>query len=97
MGVAPSKTELIDLFWRSVWTFLEVVGGIITGDFIMQAIDGGGGIQMARLPLYAGAGAVIAGIKTFASNKAGTGTATSKPSAPAGFLQPVASDHATPA
>lgn len=94
--MAPTKTEIIDLFWRSVWTFLEVFLGILSVDYIASIFDAGGGVELGRLPLYAAGGAVAAVVKTYASNKLGTGTATDK-AAPTVGLAPVASEVAKPA
>lgn len=93
MNIAPTRTELVDLLWRSVWTFLQVALGIIT----VTALMGDAQLEVWRIAFYSGGGAVISIVKTFASNKLGTGTATSQSSAPAGLPQPVASVHATPA
>lgn len=88
----PTTTELIDLFWRALWTALQAFsGGLVaigTGAVDITAIEAG---KIAAIA------AVAALIKTYASNKLGTGTATERGAAPAGLPQPVASDNATPA
>jgi hypothetical protein len=90
--MAPTKTELIDLFWRSLWTFIATfIGGLTAaGTGLVDA-------SARDLALIAATGAVLTLVKVFASNKLGTGTATDKASAPAGLPQPVASNNATPA
>lgn len=90
MSVVPTKTELIDLFWRSLWTFIASLGGaqIVNAYFHWDISN----IQMA---LISGGGAVFTVLKVYASNKLGTGTATSK-EAPVVGLPPVASNVATP-
>lgn len=96
--MGPTKTELIDLFWRSVWTFIEVGGGIMTGDAIAGMFrDGHTSVGLGQTVLAAGAGAVIALIKSYGSNKLGTGTATTRETPAAGLPAPVASNAATPA
>lgn len=89
--MAPSKTELIDLFWRSLWTFLSAFSG---GELVNAFADWD--IPTLQLMALSGGGAVITLIKAYASNKLGTGTATSAESPKVG-LQPVASNSATPA
>ena len=92
-SVIPTKTEIIDLFWRSVWTFLAAFIGILVGAGL--GIANINALQSAEL---AGVGAVLTLVKVFASNKLlGTGTASEKPSAVLGLAQPVASNNATPA
>jgi Tfp pilus assembly PilM family ATPase len=86
-----SKTELIDLFWRALWTFIAAATGGASVDSLFDI-----GIGNLDLILLSGGGAVVTMLKTFASNKLGTGTGTSKPEASVG-LQPVASDSARPA
>lgn len=91
MGAVPTKTELIDLFYRALWTGAQAfIGGMLaagSGVVDITAIDAG---KIAAI------GAVLSLIKTYASNKLGTGTATSKDEPTVG-LQPVASNAATPA
>lgn len=92
MSAAPTKTEIIDLFWRSVWTLVNTFLGALvaagTGIVDVSALDAA---KVAAL------GAVLTLVKAYASNKLGTGTATEKASAPPGLPQPVASNNATPA
>ena len=90
--MAPTKTEIIDLFWRSMWTFVNTFLGAL-----LAAGTGWVHIDPAQGALISGIGAVLTLIKSYASNKLGTGTATTRESAPAGLPQPVASTNATPA
>ena len=89
--MVPTKTELIDLFWRALWTFIAAVSGGAAVDSLSNI-----NVETLDLIVISGGGAVVTMIKVYASNKIGTGTATSKPEASVG-LQPVASDSATPA
>ena len=91
MSAVPTKTELIDLFWRSLWTFIGAFGG---GTVVINIADWE--IDAVKLAAISGGGAVFTLIKAYGSNKLGTGTATSKETATVG-LQPVASNSATPA
>lgn len=92
MGVVPTKTEIVDLIWRALWTFLASAtsGAAITTltDINIETLD---------LLVLSGGGAVVTLVKAYASNKLGTGTASERTSAPAGLPQPVASNNATPA
>ncbi len=90
--MAPTKTELIDLFWRSLWTFVNTFIGAL-----LAAGTGWVHIDPSQAALVGGVGSVLTLVKSYASNKLGTGTATTKESAPAGLPQPVASSFATPA
>ncbi len=90
--MAPTKTEIIDLFWRSLWTFVNTFVGSL-----LAAGTGWVHIDPQQAAMIAAVGAVLTLVKSYASNKLGTGTATERPSAPAGLPQPVASDNATPA
>jgi hypothetical protein len=91
MNAVPTKTELIDLFWRSIWTFVGAFGG---GTVVINIADWD--IDATKLAAISGGGAVFTLLKAYASNKLGTGTATSKTEASVG-LNPVASNSATPA
>ena len=89
-SVIPTKTEIVDLLWRAFWTGSQAfIGGLLaagSGVVNISALDAG---KIAAI------GAVLSLIKTFASNKVGTGTSGSQP-APAGLPQPVASNYAIP-
>lgn len=92
MGSAiPTKTELIDLLYRSLWTGIQAfIGGLLaagSGIVDISAVDAG---KVAAI------GAVLSLIKVYASNKLGTGTATERPTAAIG-LSPVASAVPAPA
>lgn len=90
--MAPTKTELIDLFYRSAWTFIAAVIGLLTSN--------GAGItdlSIEQIVKAAGLTILTTVVKVFVSNKLGTGTATEAASAPSGFPQPAASNNATPA
>ncbi len=90
-NVIPTKTEIVDLFWRGLWTAVSAfIGGLVAagaGVVDISAIDAG---KIAAI------GAVLTLVKAYSSNKLGTGTATSRDSAAIG-LAPVASLSATPA
>jgi hypothetical protein len=87
----PTKTELIDLLFRALWTGLQAfIGGLLaagTGIVDISAIDSA---QVAAI------GAVLSLVKTYASNKLGTGTATERDKPVIGPA-PVASLNAVPA
>ena len=90
-NLAPTKTELVDLLWRSTWTFIAAAtSGATVSSF--SNID----IEALDLLVISGGSAVVTLVKAFASNKLGTGTASSG-TAPAGLPAPVASNNATPA
>src|SRR5262245_51804616 len=91
MGVAPTKTELIDLFCRSFWTFLSSFLGVLTA-----AGSGIVDVSARNVAIISAFGAVATLVKAYASNKLGTGTATTKEEPSIG-LKPVASESATPA
>jgi len=87
----PTRTELVDLFFRAFWTGTNAyIGGLLAA--------GTGWVDVSSLDAakIAAIGAVLTVIKAYTSNKLGTGTATEKVSAPTGMLQPVASNFATP-
>lgn len=90
MGVIPTKTEVIDLFWRAAWTGVNAfIGGLLaasTGIVDINALEAG---KVAAI------GALLTLVKAYASNKLGTGTGTSRET-PAVGLQPVASLQAVP-
>jgi hypothetical protein len=91
MGVAPTKTELVDLFWRSAWTWVAAFIGLLSAnglDVVSLDLE-----QMAKVSALSVLTTVV---KVFASNKLGTGTGTDR-ATPAVGLQPVASNSATPA
>lgn len=89
--MVPTKTELIDLFYRALWTGAQAfIGGMLAAGSGVVDITG---IEAGKIAATA---AVLSLIKTYLSNKLGTGTATSKTEATIG-LQPVASNSATPA
>jgi hypothetical protein len=90
--MAPTKTELIDLFYRSMWTFIAaVIGLLVSNGAHVTSLD------FQQIMQAAGLTVVTTVVKVFVSNKLGTGTATEKESAPSGFPQPAASNNATPA
>ncbi len=92
MNAVPTKTEIIDLFFRSLWTGINAfLGSLFASGLGIVNISA---IDAAKV---AAIGAVLTVIKAYASNKLGTGTATTRESAPAGLPQPVASNAATPA
>lgn len=92
MSAAPTKTELVDLFWRSIWTFIAA----FTSGTAVNTL-GDWNIDAVQLAAIAGGGAVVTLIKAYSSNKLlGTGTASDKSSAVLGLPQPVASNNATP-
>lgn len=88
-SVAPTKAEIIDLFWRSTWTFI----GAFTGGTVVTSI-GGWDIDAVKLAAISGGGAVVTLLKSYASNKLGTGTAASKSPPAANLPEPVVSDLA---
>jgi hypothetical protein len=75
-----------------MWTAIQAfTGGLLaagTGIVDISALEVG---------YIAAFGAVISLLKTYSSNKLGTGTATARESAMSGLAQPVASLNATPA
>ena len=90
MTVVPSKTEIVDLFWRSIWTFIASFIGLISANGLdIVILDY---VQMAKI---AGLTVLTTVIKTYVSNKNGTGTATEL-QRPILGTQPVASNSATP-
>ena len=91
--MAPTRTELIDLFWRSFWTFAASLIGNITYDGISNLTA----TSLKALAIAAFYSMLVTVVKTYISNKGGTGTATERLSAPVGLLKPVASNNATPA
>lgn len=91
MSVVPTKTELIDLFYRALWTGGQAfIGGMLAAGSGVVDITG---LEAGKVAAIA---AVLSLIKTYLSNKLGTGTATER-TEPAVGLQPVASNSATPA
>jgi hypothetical protein len=80
MGVAPTGAEVKDLFWRSVWTFLQAGIGTATGLPLASSL-GVGGLDLDALQtisvaaVVAGVAAVLSVVKTYSSNKLGTGAA----------------------
>lgn len=80
MGVAPTAAEAKDLLWRSVWTFLQAGIGTAMGLPIASSL-GVGGLDLDALQtlttaaVVAGAAAVLSLLKTYSSNKLGTGAA----------------------
>ena len=91
-NAAPTKTEIVDLFWRSLWTFI----GAFTGGTVVTNL-GGWDIDSLQLAAISGGGAVVTLLKAYASNKLGTGTAASKAPPAMGMAEPVASESAVPA
>lgn len=101
----PTKTELIDLFWRCLWTFLQAFLGVVAGipafrsvlsqEIVLPTVDD---LRLYGLAgVVAGVAMVASAIKTYVSNKLGTGTATNKIVPAAGLPKPVASNIARPA
>lgn len=88
--MAPTKTELIDLGWRALWTFISTFlsGLTMAGTGIID-------ISARNVALLSAGGAVASLIKTYTSNKLGTGTATTRETPVVGPA-PVASVIATP-
>ena len=88
--MSVSKTELVDMAWRTFWTAINAfIGGVLaagSGVVDISALDAG---KVAAI------GATLTLIKAFASNRLGTGTAGTV-SPPSGLPQPVASNIATP-
>lgn len=78
----PTKEELIDLGLRSFWTFIQSFSGF---GLLITMLAGTGQIDLHQLGLVvvlaAGAGlsAVLALVKTFASNRLGMGTTVVPP------------------
>jgi hypothetical protein len=73
----PTLSELEDLLWRCVWTFVEaflsafVIVTILsseTGDVNLTGLQ-----TLALAAVIGGGSAVFSVVKTFASNKLGTG------------------------
>lgn len=91
MGLAPTKTEIIDLWWRSFWTWAASFIGLLSAnglDVVSLDLE-----QMAKVSALTVLTTVV---KTYISNKNGSGTASER-SVPVVGLQPVASNSATPA
>lgn len=88
--MAPTKTELIDLFWRSWWTAINSYAGSLLA-------SGLGIVDISALDAakVAAIGAVLTVVKSYASNKLGTGTATTRETPVVG-PPPAASTYATP-
>lgn len=96
--MAPTKTELIDLAWRCLWTFIQtflavlltmpMLSDVDLGDEVVVDISGLG--LAATAAFIAAVAAVGSVVKTYASNKLGTGTATQR-AQPAIGRAPVAS------
>ena len=64
----PTKVELENLAWRSVWTFIQsFTGGLLVASFIE--------VEVVTVAAIAGAGAVLSVVKNFASTKLGKQTA----------------------
>ena len=71
--------ELRDLGWRAFWTFIQAAAGLETA---VQAATASGTVDFGALghagviAVGAGVSAVLSLVKTFASNRLGTGTTT---------------------
>lgn len=63
-SLAPTRKELIDLFWRVLWTFVSVFLGGLSG---MQALD----IGVAEIAALAGLSAAANVLLVFARQKLG--------------------------
>lgn len=107
MSATPTKAEVIDLFWRSVWTFIASFLGAFPGAalvvFLSNISNGDAhisvnGIWIIIAPaIYAACNAVVTLVKVYVSNKLGTGTATSRDAPVAGLVKPVATVSIAPA
>lgn len=67
----PNRAELTDLFWRSVWTFVEVYLAVVIGPPIADSIprvDISISLETHEIALLAAVGAVASLVKNFASN-----------------------------
>ena len=71
----PTKAELIDLFWRSVWTFVQATTAAVTAAGI-----GWVDVSLRESAIIGGLGAVASVLKNFAAQKLGT----SQPTGPQG-------------
>ena len=92
-AMAPNKTELIDLLWRSWWTFAAAfIGGL------SAAGTGWVDTDMREIAIVSGLSVLTTVVKVYVSNKAGTGTASQRQEPVVSALPaPVASNSATPA
>ena len=67
MLTAPSKDEVVDLFWRSAWTFIQAFGGVLTADVVLDY----GEVALWKLAVGTGLASVFAAIKSFAGQQLG--------------------------
>lgn len=62
---APSRAEVVDLFWRSLWTFVSTALGatVVSSPLDLNALE---------VAVLAGAGAAVNVIAVFARQQLGT-------------------------
>lgn len=96
MGALPTKTEVIDIVYRSGWTYAAAFFGSFFDAVIQHGIDDLTLLLLGTILRTAAFSALFTLAKAYISNKNGTGTATTRETPVVG-PPPVASTVALPA